>query len=669
MSTIAPRFRPRRDRVRRPGRRRRLPRLGGLLAALAATLVAAPGCDTVERLPDTPRPDRVDRVTRADIPRIMRGTLGSEVAVDGFSPVLVRGYGLVVGLDDTGCTTMPPDLLQHMQQEMVRRGVGQARAGMGKLSPERMLRAPDTAVVIVEGLLPPGATARQPDTMGGRPGTPFDVRVFLHPQTDATSLDGGRLFTCELRPVGPGEQLPPTGSLQARPLAVARGPVFVNPFADPSTPVGAAVDRSRGRILEGGEAVSDNPLKLRLLTPSHARAEILTSAINTRFPREPGMVDPTAVGESDESIQVIVPVTWRDDPDAFVETLRHMTIRQANPEAVAASIRRIVQQDPGYAGTAMARWHALGRKALPVIRDLYEAPNRPVRTAALEAGARLGDALVVPALLRMLEDDSPAVRRDAVRLMGEPIDDPRIEFALLEALDDADLEVRLGAYEGLHARDSLLLDRTIVGQDEFILDIVESEHPLIYVAQIGRPRIVVFGRDLELADVLPVDVWSGQMIIKEMQDEADRLEIFYRPAPGAPAELYESTTRVRDLIVRLGRERSFESPDPGLGLTYAEVLGALYELRREGTLAADFKAEQDRVQAAIARALSEAPERGLRPDFAEPAATPSGPAFIDVPAGGPGDPGGAAAPPPGGRPAGPAPRDDFDAPALDAGRR
>jgi len=328
-----------------------------------------------------------------------------------------------------------------------------------------------------------------------------------------------------------------------------------------------------------------------------------------------------------------------------------------------------VQQDPGYAGTAMARWHALGRKALPVIRDLYDAANRPVRTAALEAGARLGDALVVPPLLAMLEDDSSAVRRDAVRLMGEPIDDPRIEFALLEALDDADLEVRLAAYEGLHARDSLLLDRAIVGRDEFILDVVESDHPLIYVAQIGRPRIVVFGRDLELSDAMPVDVWSGRMIIKEMSDEADRLEIFYRPSPAAPAELYESPRRVRDLIVRLGRDRSFESPDPGLGLTYAEVLGALYELRREGTLAADFKAEQDRVQAAIARALAEAPERGMRPDFAEPSEAPTGPAFIDVPAGGSGDPGGEAAPPPAGRGDGdprPTRRGDFDAPALDA---
>jgi flagellar basal body P-ring protein FlgI len=625
-------------------------------------VAVAAGCDTVERLPDTPAPERVERISRADVPRIMRGTVGTEVVIDGFTPVLVRGYGLVVGLNGTGCTSMPPDLRQHMIMEMQRRGVGSAREGMGDLSPDRMLSARDTAVVIVEGLLPPGAVARQAAAMGGHPGSRFDVRVYLDPRTDATSLDGGKLFTCELRPVSAADTLPPTGSQQAAALAVARGPIFVNPFAPVGTAVGDAVDRTRGRILRGGEAIADSPVKLRLLTPSHARAEIITAAINTRFGREPGMVSETAAGESDESIRITVPISWRRDPDAFMSTLRHMTIRQSNPESVAATIRRVVEQDPGYAGTAMARWHALGTKALPVIRDLYDAPNRPVRTAALEAGAKLGDALVVPQLLEMIRDGSPDARRDAVRLLREPIEDPRIEFALLERLSDEDLEVRLAAYEGLNARNSLLLDRTVVG-DGFILDVVESDQPMLYVAQVGQPRIVLFGSDLELTDPMPAEVWSGRMILKEALDDSERVEIFYRPGRGAPAELYETSRLVKDLITRLGSDRSFASRDPGLGLTYAETLGALYELRRMGAIAADFKAEQDRVQAAIARAMSEAPDRGARPDFATGTVTEDE-GFIDVPI----REGGTAAPPDGpvdapvaGTPGG---RRDFDAPPV-----
>ena len=43
----------------------------------------------------------------------------------------------------------------------------------------------DTAVVVVEGLIPPGATE----------GTRFDLRVFAHPMTSTTSLEGGRLYT------------------------------------------------------------------------------------------------------------------------------------------------------------------------------------------------------------------------------------------------------------------------------------------------------------------------------------------------------------------------------------------------------------------------------------------------------------------------------------------
>jgi flagellar basal body P-ring protein FlgI len=618
------------DRPRSTLLARLLSRRTAATALVLATAATHPGCDTVERLPDTPAPERIQRVSRADIPRIMRGTVGSEVVIDGFTPVLVRGYGLVVGLDGTGCTTLPPDLREYMTREMERRGVGSTRSGMGDLSPDRMLAAADTAVVIVEGLIPPGAVAAQPAAMGGHPATGFDVRVYLHPDTDATSLDGGRLFTCELRPVTTPDRLPPTGSMQAASMAEARGEVFVNPFAAPGTAVGDSVDRTRGRILLGGEATVDLPLKLRLLTPSHARAEIITAAINTRFPREPGMRSETAVGETGESIRINVPVSWRSDPDRFIDTLRHMTIRQTNPESVAASVGRIVTQDPGYGGTAMARWHALGPRALPVIREYYDAPNLPVRSAALEAGARLGDALVVPPLLRMLRSDSADDRRDAVRLLREPVEDPRIEFSLLEALDDEDLEVRLSAYEGLNARNSLLLDRSMVGED-FLLDVVESRYPMLYVAQVGRPRIVVFGSDLELGAPLPVEVWSGRMILKEMLEEPEMLEIFYRPRAGAPAELHESPRGVRELIIRLGGDRTMRTRDPGLGLTYAEILGALYELRRAGTLDADFKAEQDRVQAAIARAMSDMPDRGPRPDFLDqPEPATADPMFIDV---------------------------------------
>ena len=158
----------------------------------------------------------------------MRGTVASETILDGYRPVVVRGYGVVVGLNGTGSRDLPPDVRAHMIQEASRNGIGLESSGFGDVSPERFLDSMDTAVVVVEGLIPPGATE----------GTRFDVRVFAHPMTSTTSLEDGRLYTAELRPVV-RRGLPPTGSRQAAAIARARGEVFINPFAEPG-----AVDRT-----------------------------------------------------------------------------------------------------------------------------------------------------------------------------------------------------------------------------------------------------------------------------------------------------------------------------------------------------------------------------------------------------------------------------------------
>ena len=53
----------------------------------------------------------------------MRGTIASETIMLGYQPVVVRGYGLVVGLDGTGSRDIPPALRAHMLAEMARRGI------------------------------------------------------------------------------------------------------------------------------------------------------------------------------------------------------------------------------------------------------------------------------------------------------------------------------------------------------------------------------------------------------------------------------------------------------------------------------------------------------------------------------------------------------------------
>src|SRR5690606_18680142 len=81
---------------------------------------------------------------------------------------------------------------------------------------QALLDSPDTAVVLVEATIPPGAPK----------GTRVDVRVGALPTTSTTSLEGGRLWTTRLKR-GLATPMKP----ETRAVALAKGDVFVNPFA------------------------------------------------------------------------------------------------------------------------------------------------------------------------------------------------------------------------------------------------------------------------------------------------------------------------------------------------------------------------------------------------------------------------------------------------------
>jgi hypothetical protein len=131
-----------------------------VLSALAGSAFALVACgEIVERVPDRPKQDRATAANFVlDVDPIMRGTVASETVVEGLRPVIVRGYGLVVGLQGTGGRLMPAEVRAMMVQELARRGIGNPVLS-ADLSPEEMLNSPDTAVVIVEGVRAAGRHA------------------------------------------------------------------------------------------------------------------------------------------------------------------------------------------------------------------------------------------------------------------------------------------------------------------------------------------------------------------------------------------------------------------------------------------------------------------------------------------------------------------------------
>ncbi|MEE2972182.1 MAG: hypothetical protein VX672_03570, partial [Planctomycetota bacterium] len=405
----------------------------------------------------------------------------------------------------------------------------------------------------------------------------------------------GRLYTTDLRP-GPIQ----VGSKQASSLATGRGNIFINPFAEPDANGRDTVDRLTGRILDGGTVDDAMPLKLRLAVTSHTRAAAVQDAINSRYPREPGQRDATAHGKSGEEIEIVVPPSHADDPASFVELIKHTGLRPEAAEASALAIKRALLANPGFALEASWRWQAVGPKSIPVIQDLYNHPEEAPRLAALTAGAALDDAATAPHLIDMARNGSDSGRLTAVELLSDMGANPAIEVGLRPLLDHPDVDVRLAAFEALEKRrDPIVLAYDI--DQKFTLNLVPSDSPMIYVAQTGAPRIVVFGDAVEVDRPMFLEAWSDRLLMKG-EETADKIEIFFREAEGIPAQTDLVSPDVAELIAYLGHKTTIEAPAPGIGLSYGETIGALHQLWRQGYIEADFKAEQDRVLAAILRA-------------------------------------------------------------------
>jgi uncharacterized protein YjeT (DUF2065 family) len=579
----------------------RLPRAFRTLAVLVALAAIVACSDIVERADPKVGLEKINSANfKLDVEPILRGTVASEAMVTGFQPVVVRGYGLVVGLEGTGSRLMPADVRAFMLQEMARKGVGNAATGFGDITPERMLDSGDCAVVIVEGVIPPGAPKEQK----------FDVRVFAVPGSGSTSLEGGTLWTTELRP-GPLV----TGNRQAKPLAEARGPIFINPFVQPRALERDAVNRLSGRILEGGSMMQDMVIRLRMSQTSHTRAKSIESAINSTFPREDGQAQETAKGRSGDAIDITVPPSYRDDSESFVQLLSHTPLLVEAPEQTALYVRRALLSNPGMADAASWRWRAIGKKAVPMIQDLYDYPEEQVRMAALVSGAHLDDPLSVRPLLTMAKEGEEKNRLAAIGLLADMGRNPAIDVGLRELLDDEAVDVRLAVFDTLEKRKDPLIGRLAV-DDKFSVHLVPSSRPMLYVAQTGTPRIVVFDESTEVTRPVTFSAWSNRLMVKA--DEGDpSLQVFYRPGNGAPPEVENSDPKLIELIPFLGHTTTIEKPTPGIGLSYAETIGALHQLWRAGYVPGDFKAEQDRILAAIIRAQK--PDEEIeRPEFDDP---------------------------------------------------
>ncbi|PHS74687.1 MAG: hypothetical protein COB59_12005, partial [Rhodospirillaceae bacterium] len=184
-------------------------------------------------------------------------------------------------------------------------------------SPRQLLRDPNTAAVIIQAAVPAGSTV----------GDSFDVYVRA---INATSLEGGKLWTTELR-IGPPASF---NDRQAHILGKAAGPIFVNPFAQPGVETNG-VSQNIGRILDGGYVTMETEIQIYLDNPSHQRVRQMVGAINSAFPARPTDRRQTARGVDDSLIYINIPYDYKERREDFLQLVSHLTIDQSFPEVYA----------------------------------------------------------------------------------------------------------------------------------------------------------------------------------------------------------------------------------------------------------------------------------------------------------------------------------------------
>ena len=570
-----------------------------LTLTLTVAVVAASACQQKPR--QRARAVQPDTVVR-DVPPVLAGTIGAQTTFRGGEGLLVSGYGLVVDLSGTGDREIPGPVRAYMEREMTLQGVGQAVYGMPDVSPAQLLDSDRTAVVLVQGVIPPGAVA----------GQRFDLSVSAVPGSSATSLEGGKLWTTQLR-----EGIVVPGGPQTQVMAEARGDLFINPFADPAKQDTDAIVRTEARILNGGLTRTARDLVLSLDNPSHARARSIVAAINSKWPYGDGR-ESAARGINEETIVVRVPPRFADRAEEFVQILRHLRVDQGFGRTWAQRYAQTLRSEPYLAEPMSWGLQSLGEIAIPALRDLYDFPEPAPRLAALRAGAALQDALVTPHLKDIATSGDPALRVKAIQLLSRLGTDPRINTTLRGLLSSRDPDVRIAAYESLAKRGDPYLKRRYI-EDKFVLDIAPSDTPMIYVAQQRQPRIVIFGENLAVKHPVLASGWDDRLMLAS-EDSGTGVRLYYRDyTTGSASTIDHLSPQAATLIQTLAHEPTPENPRPGFALSYSEVVGALHELWKEGVFEADFIAEQDILAAELIRslrplAIEDRPETGLETD-------------------------------------------------------
>jgi hypothetical protein len=576
----------------------------------AFVLTALAGCGDKNAEP-TPRP----RAMSAEDEALFAGTLGGVASVTNGEPQLLRGFGLVIGLKGKGSTDCPTTIRDYLIDSLGKQfGLVGASRRKNLPTPAELIDSPDSAVVEVRGMVPPGA----------RKGARFDVQVRALAGTSTQSLEGGMLLPTELRIFAPNAS--GQGLVTGEVLADAAGPVFINPFAG-STAGPSDINPRDGATLGGGRTLEERKTRLMLSRPNYTLARAIESRVNERFRPDPNI----ASAESAAIIVVTTPPRYENDAQRFRDVLAHLYIDGrtivAEPKLQELTARAMAPDAP--LERISATWEGIGPSALPSIQPLYAHQDSDVRFYAARTGLRLGDRAALAVLDTFATGGEHDRRLLAIREIGN-CSAPSAAQVLVPLLNERDQEVRIAAYEALVARKHQavqsvtfphVLDRKHIN---LTLDAVESTGPpLIYVRRTRSPRIAVFGSRMPMNSPLFYSEPDDSVIIHTVDGSTD-VQLFAKSARKMSEEIV-LPARVMELVCSLADlpEKDKAGRLRGIALPYSRVVKILFALSRDDTVPAHVALEQTSLTDLLGPESTQRPEADEASPQEQPPAEPT----------------------------------------------
>lgn len=498
--------------------------------------------------------------------RIQTPLLSEYMSVQGNTVIVLRGVGLVTGLNGTGGDPAPSSLRTQLQNEMSRRGVRDGK---------RILASRDTAMVVVTAYLP--AMVRK--------GQRFDVRVALPPNSNAKSLAGGWLLETRLFEE---QTVEGQGTLKGHNYAVAGGAILTSPGVRESRDERRA-ELMSGTIPGGAISLTDRDLSIVLRTDKRGsrNAVRVANAVSGRFHRynKYGQKESCAEAKNDAMVTLKTHERYINNFPRYQAVIRNIALnesdvaRRIRMEQLARDILDPEKCQNVVAGVAACptalQLEAIGEDAIPFLTDALESENFDVRFQAAQTLAYLGESTGVEILYEAAKEQ-PAFRVYALVALSV-IDDADAVLSLRELMNEDSLETRYGAFRALKELDphdpSL---NPVRFENLFTMYVIDSRgEPMVHVTRRRAPEIVLFGADQPLR--LPVVLNAGRNIRVMGGTAQDQLEIIHYVLNEEPRR-----QRVPNSLLEVLRACG------KLGATYPDVVQMLIEAEQQHNFSGQF---------------------------------------------------------------------------------